>query len=94
MEDTDKKDKTYIKEKKGNGKQNEEINTVSDVVSIYIVLVRVKKKNSSNEVQTYAPLDSCSKGAFMLDKLIKAIGTFGRITSATIKTINGLITHQ
>ena len=34
-------------------------------------------------------MDSCSQGTFILDKLAKAVGTSGRKTSITIKTING-----
>ena len=90
----DKKDKASIKDEKRNGEQNEEmkcasINTYSDVVSMCIVPVRFKRKDSINEVQTYALLDSCSQGTFILDKLAKAVGTSGRKTSITIKTING-----
>ena len=90
----DKKDKASIKDETSNGEQNEEmkcasINTYSDVVSICIVPVRVKRKDSVNEVQTYIRLDSSSKGTFILDKLAKAGGISGRKTSITIKTING-----
>ena len=38
---------------------------------------------------TYALLDSCSQGTFILDKLAKTVGTSGRKTSITIKTKNG-----
>ena len=65
------------------------INTYSDVVSMCIVPVRVKRKDSVNEVQTYALLDICSQGTFILYKLGKAVGTSGGRTSITIKTING-----
>ena len=90
----DKKDKASIKDEKSNGYQNEEIkhvsiDTYSDVVSMCIVPVRVKRKCSVNEIQTFALLDSCSQGTFMLDKLDKAVGASGRKTFTTIKTING-----
>ena len=90
----DKKDKTSIKDEKNNVEQNEEmkcasINTYSNVVNMCIVPVRVKKNHSINEVQTYALLDSCRQGTFILDKLAKAVGTSGRKTSTTIKTIDG-----
>ena len=45
------------------------IGTYSDVVSMCIAPVRVKRKNSINEVHTYALMDSCSQGTFALDKL-------------------------
>ena len=90
----DKKGKASIKNEKNNGEQNEEtkcasINTYSDVISTCIVPVRIKRKDSINEVQTYALLDSCSQGTFILDKLAKTVGTSGRKTSITIKTKNG-----
>ena len=95
----DKKNKTSIKDEKSNGNQNEEpkcasVNTGSGVASTYIVPVRVKKKDSINEVQTYALLDSCSKGTSLLDNLIKVVGTSGRKTSVTIKTTNGAHTSS
>ena len=65
------------------------ISKYSDVVSMCIAPVRVKRKNSINEVHTYALLDSCSQGTFALDKLAKAVGNSGRKTSVTIKAING-----
>ena len=78
---------------KSNGEHDEEIKCTSinthSVVRMCIVPVRVKRKESINEVQAYAFLDSCSQGAFILDKLAKAFGTSGRKTSTAIKTING-----
>ena len=65
------------------------INIYSDVVSMSIVPVRVKRKDSIIKVQTYAVLDSCSQGTFILDKLAKAVGTSETKTSITIKAING-----
>ena len=79
----DKKDKATIKDEKNNEEQNEEmkcpsINTISDVVSMCLVPVKVKKKDSINEVQTHALLDSCSQGTYILGKLVKAVGPSGR----------------
>ena len=66
-------------------------NTYSDLVSMYIVPVIVKRKSSINEVPTFARLDSCSPGAFILDvdKLAKPVGTSRRKKSLIIKTTNG-----
>ena len=79
----DKKDKATIKDEKNNEEQNEEmkcasINTIPDVVSMCLVPVKVKKKDSINEVQTHALLDSCSQGTYILGKLDKAVGPSGR----------------
>ena len=78
----DKKDKASIKDEKNSSEENEEmkyfsINTYSDVVSMCIVPLRVKMKDSINEVQTYGLLGSCSQGTFILDKLTEAVGTSG-----------------
>ena len=43
-----------------------------------LVPVKVKKKDSINEVQTHALLDSCSQGTYILGKLVKAVGPSGR----------------
>ena len=41
------------------------------------------------KVHTYALLDRCSQGTFILDQLANGLGIFGRKTSLTIKTLNG-----
>ena len=57
----DKKDKASIKDEKNNGEQNEEmkcdsINTYSNIVSMCIVPVRVKRKDSINDICTFGQL--------------------------------------
>ena len=57
----DKKDKASIKDEKNNGGQNEEmkcasINTYSNIVSMCIVPVRVKRKDSINDICTFGQL--------------------------------------
>ena len=79
----DKKDKATIKDEKNNEEQNEEmkcasISTISDVVSVCLVPVEVKKKDSINEVQTHALLDNCSQETYILGKLVQAVGPSGR----------------
>ena len=54
-----------------------------------IVPVKVKKDHSSEAVETYALLDSCSQGTFISEKLTQDLGASGRKTSITVKTLNG-----
>ena len=64
-------------------------NTRSDVISMCIVPVQIKSKDTSKTVHTYALLDSCSQGTFILDQLASDLAISGRKTSLTIKTLNG-----
>ena len=71
--------KTQKYKKKGNNEDTdtkedkpEEIkcpstNTRSDVISMCIVPVQIKSKDTSKTVHIYALLDSCSQGTFILD---------------------------
>ena len=86
-EDTDTKDKP------------EEVkcastNTGSDVISMYIVPVQIALTNTSKKVHTYAVLDSCSQGTFILDQVADELGISERKTSLTIKTLNGEFTSN
>ena len=54
-----------------------------------IVPVQIKSKDTSKTVHTYALLDSCSQGTFILDQLASDLAISGRKTSLTIKTLNG-----
>ena len=64
-------------------------NTRSDVISMCIVPVQIKSKDTSKTVHTYALLDSCSLGTFILNQLASDLAISGRKTSITIKTLNG-----
>ena len=63
-------------------------NTGSDVISMCIVPVQIASTNTSKKVHTYALLDSCSQGTFILGQLANELGISGRKTSLTIKTLN------
>ena len=54
-----------------------------------IVPVQIKSKDISKTVYTYALLDSCSQGTFILDQLASDLAISGRKTSLTIKALNG-----
>ena len=69
------------------------INTGSDIISMCIVLVQIRQRESSKVLQTYALLDSYNQGTFILDQLTKDLGISRRQTSNTIKLINGEYTN-
>ena len=54
-----------------------------------IIPIQIKSKDTSKTVHTYALLDSCSQGTFILDQLASDLVISGRKTSPTIKTLNG-----
>ena len=64
------------------------------MVSICVVPLIVKHKNSSREVKTFAMLDNCSQGNFVKEDLLKKLKIGGRVTSISIKTLNGENTFQ
>ena len=68
---------------------NVSINQESRMVSMGIVTVTVKHKNSSREVKTFAMLDNCSQGIFVKEDLLKKLKIGGRATSISIKTLHG-----
>ena len=70
------------------------INQETSMVSMCVVPVTVKHRNSSREVKTFAVLDNCSQGTFGKEDLLKKLKTGGRATSISIKTLNGENTFQ
>ena len=69
-------------------------NTVSDVISMCIVLVQITSTNTSKKVHIYGLLDSCSQGTFILDQLANDLTISRRTTSVTIKRLNGEFTSN
>ena len=67
-------DDTDTKEDKPEGVKCASTNTGSDVISICVVPVQVASISTSKKVHTYALLDSCSHGAFILDQLVNDLG--------------------
>ena len=57
------------------------INQETNMVSMCVVPVTVKHKNSSREVKTFAMLDNCSQGTFDKEGLLKKLKIGGRATS-------------
>ena len=62
----------------------------SDVVSMCLVPVKVKHDRGANEVTTYAMLDNCSQGSFILDSLIKKLGVTRSKTTINLKRLHGV----
>ena len=59
-----------------------------------IVPLQIRSTKTSKKVHTYALLDSCSQGTFILDQLANDLGISGRKTSLAVKTLNGEFTSK
>ena len=66
----------------------------SRVVSMCIVLVKVRHVHSRKEIQTYAVLDCCSQGTFINTDLARKLKAGGVKTTIKIKTLNGEDTQE
>ena len=64
------------------------------MISMYVVPVTVKHKNSSRKVKTFAMLDNCSQGTLIKEDLLKKLKIGERATSISIKTLNRENTFQ
>ena len=60
----------------------------SKVISISIVPVKIKHGDSNKMVTTYAMLDNCSQGSFILDSAIKKLRIQGIKTTLKLKTLH------
>ena len=70
------------------------LNTGMEVISMCVVPVKLRHGDSGKTLKTYALLDSCSQGTFILERLPKRFGIKGRRTSITIKALNGEVTNK
>ena len=64
-----------------------------DVISICVVPVKVKHKESNFVYSTFAMLDNCSQGCFIKASLIKTLQIWGPKTSITVETLTGEENH-
>ena len=62
-----------------------------EILSISVVPVKVRHKNSDKEIMTFTMLDTCIKGAFITTSLMEQLNISGIQTFINIKT---LIDHQ
>ena len=66
--------------------QCESIRT-GDVLSMCVVPVKVRHKNSDKEIMTFAMLDTCSQGTFITTSLMEQLNIFGIQTFINIKIL-------
>ena len=73
--DDEKKEKTQLSNRctEIEDFSNVSINQETSMVSMCVVPVTVKHKNSSREVKTLAMLDNCSQGTFVKEDLLKKL---------------------
>ena len=62
----------------------------SNVMSMSVMSVKVKDEHGTNEVTTYAMVNNCSQGSFILDSLIKKLGVTGSKTTINMNTLQGV----
>ena len=58
-----------------------------EVLSMCVVLVKVRHKNSDKEIITFAILDTCSQGTFITTSLMEQLNISGIQTFINIKTL-------
>lgn len=68
------------------------VGTRNSVTAVPIVPVRLRAAES--EVLTYAMLDSCSTGTFVLEDLVTSLDVRGVDTKLMVKTVNGSTLHD
>ena len=54
-----------------------------------VPIVPVRLRSAEREVLTYALLDACSTGSFVLEDIISSLGVKGTDTQLMVKTVNG-----
>ena len=59
-----------------------------------VVSVKLRHGGSYETLKTYAPLDSCSEGTFILERLLKRFDIKGNRTSIPIKASNGEVNNK
>ena len=61
----------------------------AQVISMCVVPVSIKHKDSAKDIITHAILDSCSQGTFTVEELVNALEIDGIGTTVVVKTLNG-----
>ena len=65
----------------------------TEVISMCMIPVKVKYKDSNSVNITFAMLDNCSPGCFINSNLVKNLRIKGNKTSVSVKTLTGERTH-
>ena len=61
----------------------------TEVISMYVIPVNVKYKDSNSVYSTFAMLHNCSQGCFVNSSLVKNLRIKGHKTSVSVKTLTG-----
>ena len=59
-----------------------------------VPIVPVLLRSAESEVLTYAMLDACSTGSFVLEDIVSSLGVEGTDTQLVVKTVNGSKLHD
>ena len=65
----------------------------TEVISMCVIPVKVKYKDSNSVYSTFAMLDNCSQGCFVNSSLVKNLRIKGHKTSVSVKTLTGERIH-
>ena len=68
------------------------VGTKEPVTAVPVVPFRLK--SAERKVLTYAMLDTCSTGSFVLDEIATTLGLTGVNTQLMVKTVNGTKLHD
>ena len=60
-----------------------------EVISKFVVPIKISHQNCKKTISTYAMLDNCSQGSFIKQDLIKRLGVDGQKLSLNLKTLTG-----
>ena len=92
----EKEDGNYIPPMQTGNEENKDIvrtcaSTVAhtEVISMCVIPVKVKYKDSNSVYSTFAMLDNCSQGCFVNSSLVKNLRIKGHKTSVSVKTLTG-----
>ena len=66
-----------------------ELVRTGEVLSMCVLPAKVGHKNSDKEIMTFAMLDTCSQGTFIITSLMKQLNISGIQTFINIKTLTG-----
>jgi len=59
-----------------------------------VPIVPVRLRSAESEVLTYATLDACSTGSFVLEDIVSSLDVKGTDTQLMVKTVNGTKLHD
>ena len=69
-------------------------NSMKRFVGMSIVSVELSHPSSQSVIRTFALLDNCSEGTFVLNEVLEQLNVRGRETKITVKTMNNQTTEK